>query len=277
MQPTLSYIEDLARAAGAILRAGYEKEHEVNYKGVIDLVTEVDHQSEAFLLGEVQKDFSDHHIFSEESGVIQGDVQHIWYIDPLDGTVNYAHNIPIFCVSIAYASTFRQAQDSSSLGTGTSNSLSANLKLGAVYDPMRDEMFTAERGMGAYLNGRRLGASATTELQQSLLVTGFPYNAWDTPQDNFANFIKFGKLSRGVRRLGSAALDLAYVGAGRFDAFWELALNPWDVAAGGLICEEAGALVTTVENGDDYISSPQSILASAPGIHARMLEVLHET
>ena len=269
MQPTLSYIEDLARTAGAILRAGYEKEHEVNYKGVIDLVTEVDHQSEAFLLGEVQKDFSDHHIFSEESGVIQGDVQHIWYIDPLDGTVNYAHNIPIFCVSLAYAST--------ELSPGASSSISANLKLGAIYDPMRDEMFTAERGKGAYLNGRRLSVSATTELQQSLLVTGFPYNAWDTPQDNFANFVKFGKLSRGVRRLGSAALDLAYVGAGRFDGFWELALNPWDVAAGGLICEEAGASVTTVENGDDYISAPQSILAAAPGIHARMLEVLHET
>jgi myo-inositol-1(or 4)-monophosphatase len=266
MQPTLSYLEDLARAAGAILRAGYEQEHEINYKGVIDLVTEVDHRSEAFLLGEVQKDFSDHHIFSEESGVIQGNDEHVWYIDPLDGTVNYAHNIPIFCVSIAYASR-----------TSAASSLSAHLKLGAVYDPMRDEMFTAERGKGAYLNGRRLNVSPTTELQQSLLVTGFPYNAWDTPQDNFANFMKFGKLSRGVRRLGSAALDLAYVGAGRFDGFWELALNPWDVAAGGLICEEAGALVTTVENGDDYISSPQSVLAAAPGIHARMIEVLNET
>jgi myo-inositol-1(or 4)-monophosphatase len=266
MQPTLSYLENIAREAGAILRAGYEMEHEVNYKGVIDLVTEVDHRSEAFLLGEVQKDFPDHHIFSEERGVIQGNDEHIWYIDPLDGTVNYAHNIPIFCVSIAYASR-----------TGTLSSLSANLKLGAIYDPMRDEMFTAERDQGAYLNGRRLSVSETTELQRSLLVTGFPYNAWDTPQDNFANFVKFGKLSRGVRRLGSAALDLAYVGAGRFDGFWELALNPWDVAAGGLICEEAGASVTNVENGDDYISAPQSILASAPGIHARMLEVLHET
>jgi myo-inositol-1(or 4)-monophosphatase len=266
MQPTLSYLEDLARAAGAILRAGYQQEHEINYKGVIDLVTEVDHRSEAFLLGEVQKDFSDHHIFSEESGIIQGNDEHVWYIDPLDGTVNYAHNIPIFCVSIAYASR-----------TNASSSLSAHLKLGAVYDPMRDEMFTAERGKGAYLNGRRLNVSPTTELQQSLLVTGFPYNAWDTPQDNFANFSKFGKLSRGVRRLGSAALDLAYVGAGRFDGFWELELNPWDVAAGGLICEEAGASVTTVENGDDYISSPQSVLAAAPGIHARMIEVLNET
>lgn len=266
MGPTLSYIENLAREAGAILRSGYEKEHEVKYKGVIDLVTEVDRQSEAFLLGRIQKDFPDHHIFSEESGVIQGNDEHIWYIDPLDGTVNYAHDIPMFSVSIAYA--MRQSR---------STSRSSSLILGAVYDPMRDEMFTAERGQGAYLNGRRLSASTTTELQQSLLATGFPYNAWDTPQDNFDNFIKFGKLSRGVRRLGSAALDLVYVGAGRFDGFWELALNAWDVAAGGLICEEAGASVSNVEGGDDYISPPQSVLASAPGIHARMLEVLHET
>ena len=206
MQPTLSYIENLARQAGAILRAGYSQEHEVSYKGVIDLVTEIDHQSEAFLLGEVQKDFPDHHIFSEESGVIQGDIEHIWYIDPLDGTVNYAHNIPIFSVSIAYA-------------------YKGVLTLGAVYDPMRDEMFLAEREKGATLNGKSIYVSSTAELQKSLLVTGFPYDAWNTEQDNFANFIKFGKLSQGVRRLGSAALDLCYVASGRFDGFWELASN----------------------------------------------------
>ena len=257
MQPTLAYVEHLACESGAILRAGYDKEHEVNYKGVIDLVTEVDHQSEAYLLGEVRRDFPEHHIFSEESGVIQGSDQHIWYIDPLDGTVNYAHQVPIFCVSIAYASHGKTT-------------------LGVVYDPLRDEMFTAERGKGAYLNGQRLQASAATELQKSLLVTGFPYDAWDTKQDNFANFIKFGKLTQGVRRLGSAALDLSYVGAGRFDGFWELALKPWDVAAGGLVCEEAGALVTNVEGGADYISPPQSVLATAPGIHARMLEELRK-
>jgi myo-inositol-1(or 4)-monophosphatase len=255
MQPTLTYIENIARQAGAILHAGYNKDHQVNYKGVIDLVTEVDHQSEAYLLGEVQRDFPDHHIFSEESGVIKGDDEHIWYIDPLDGTVNYAHHIPIFCVSIAYASH----------GMTT---------LGAVYDPMRDEMFTAERGQGAYLNGRRIHVSSTTELQKSLLVTGFPYDAWNTRQDNFANFIKFGKLTQGVRRFGSAALDLSYVGAGRFDGFWELALKPWDVAAGGLVCEEAGARVTNVDGGEDYISPPQSVLATTPGIHARMLDEL---
>jgi len=256
MQPSLSYVENLARQAGDILRAGYDTEHQVGYKGVIDLVTEVDHQSEAFLLGEVQREFPDHHIFSEESGIIQGSDEHVWYIDPLDGTVNYAHHIPIFCVSIAYA-------------------LHGVLTLGAVYEPMRDEMFLAERGKGAFLNGRALRVSSVTELQRSLLVTGFPYNAWDTPQDNFDNFVRFGKLSQGVRRLGSAALDLCYVAAGRFEGFWEMALNPWDVAAGGLIAEEAGARVTNITGGADYLSSPLSVLACTPGIHARMLEELN--
>ena len=256
MQPTLSYVENLARQAGAILRAGYNTEHQVGYKGVIDLVTEVDHQSEKFLLGEIQKDFPGHHIFSEETGIIQGNDEDVWYVDPLDGTVNYAHHIPIFCVSIGYAAH------------GT-------VKLGAVYDPMRDEMFLAERGNGAFLNGQPLRVSSVAELQRSLLVTGFPYNAWNTPQDNFANFVKFGKLSQGVRRLGSAAIDLCYVAAGRFEGFWEMALNPWDVAAGGLIAEEAGARVTNVNGEPDYISPPQSVVASTPGIHTRMLEELN--
>lgn len=266
MQPTLSYLENLARQSGEILRAGYDTEHQVGYKGVIDLVTEVDHQSEEFLLGEVRRDFPEHHIFSEESGIIHGNDENVWYIDPLDGTVNYAHHIPIFCVSIAYASR-----------VDASSPLSANLSLGAVYDPMRDEMFLAERGKGAYLNGRPLRVSSVTDLQRSLLVTGFPYNAWDTPQDNFANFVKFGRISQGVRRLGSAALDLCYVAAGRFDGFWEMALNAWDVAAGALIAEEAGARVTSVNGEADYISPPQSVIASAPGIHARMLEELRKS
>ena len=257
MGPTLSYLENLARQAGAIQRAGYDTEHQVGYKGIIDLVTEVDHQSEAFLLGEVRRDFPEHHIFSEESGIIQGNVGHIWYIDPIDGTVNYAHHVPIFCVSIGYASN-------------------GVLTFGAVYDPMRDEMFLAERGQGAHLNGRPLRASSVTELQRSLLATGFPYDAWDTPRDNFANFIKFGKLSQGVRRLGSAALDLCYVAAGRFDGFWEIALNAWDVAAGGLIAEEAGARVTNVRGDPDYVSPPQSVIACASGIHARMVEELND-
>lgn len=262
--PTLSYLELLARQAGKILRAGYQQDHQVDYKGVIDLVTEIDYQSEEFLLGEIKKDFPDHHILAEESGGTRGDGPQ-WYIDPLDGTVNYAHNIPIFCVSIAYASN----------GT-TSTSLSAGLSLAAIYEPMRDEMFTAARGKGAHLNGRPLQVSDATELQKSLLVTGFPYDAWDSEFDNFANFVKFAKMSQSVRRLGSAALDLAYVAAARFDGFWEMALQPWDVAAGGLICKEAGARVTNVYGEPDFISPPQSILATTPGIHARMLEELEQ-
>lgn len=257
MQPALSYLENLARQAGAILHAGYAREHQVDYKGVIDLVTEVDHQSEAYLLGEIQRDFPNHHIFSEETGIIEGDDENTWYIDPLDGTVNYAHHVPIFSVSIAYASHGR-------------------LKFGAVYDPLRDEMFSAERGRGASLNGTRLQVSSATELRRSLLVTGFPYDTWDTPQDNFGNFVRFGKLTQGVRRLGSAAIDLSYVAAGRFDGFWELSLKPWDVAAGGLICEEAGARVTNIMGMENYLAAPLSILAASPGIHALMLEELRK-
>ncbi len=255
MAPTLSELERLARQAGAILRAGYNKEHQINYQGVIDLVTEIDRQSEDFLLGEIRGKYPDHHIFAEESGIIQGNDEHIWFIDPIDGTVNYAHQIPVFCVSIAYA-----AQGS--------------LMLGVVYDPMRDEMFTAERGKGAHLNGKPIHVSAAAELQRSLLATGFPYDAWNTRQDNFANFVHFAKMSQGVRRLGSAALDLCYVAAGRFDGFWEMALKPWDMAAGGLIAEEAGAVMTNVNGDRDYLKPPQSAIAANPAIHTLMLREL---
>ena len=156
MKPTLSDIERLAREAGDILREGYNKEHQVSYKGVIDLVTEIDHASESFLIKEIQAHFPDSHILAEESGETKGDSEGIWYIDPLDGTVNYSHHIPVFCVSIAYA-----------LNGSTSTSLSTGVKLGAVYDPLRDEMFSAERGKGASLNGKPIKASNTTEQQKS--------------------------------------------------------------------------------------------------------------
>lgn len=256
MKPTLSDLEKLARGAGAILRDGYNKEHQVVYKGVIDLVTETDHASEAFLINEIQKNFPDSHILAEESGETKGTNEGIWYIDPLDGTVNYAHHIPAFCVSIAYASK-------------------GIVTLAAVYDPLRDEMFTAERGKGAFLNGKSIHASNVTELQKSLLVTGFPYDTWNTEKDNFKNFEKLAKMTQGVRRLGSAALDGCYVAAGRFDGFWELTLKPWDIAAAGLVAEEAGARVTAIDGKPDYISTPQSILAAAPGIYEKLLEQLN--
>lgn len=253
--PTLEFIEKLARQAGHILRDGYDHEHTVGHKGVIDLVTEVDHQSEAYLLEEVHTRFPQHAILAEESGSLQGSADHQWYIDPLDGTVNYAHGIPIFCVSIAFA-------------------WRGQLQLAVIYDPMRDECFSAELNKGASLNGKPIKASSASRLVDSLLVTGFPYDTWNTNRDNFNNFVHFGKLTQGVRRLGSAALDLCYVAAGRFDGYWELSLKAWDVAAGGLIAREAGALVTDIHGGPDFISDPQSILASAQALHPLMLAEL---
>lgn len=248
MKPTLSDLKRLARGAGAILRNGYNTEHTVHYKGTIDPVTEADHASEAFLLGEIKSAFPGGHILAEESGSIQGSNEDIWYIDPLDGTVNYAHHIPIFCVSIAFAANGR-------------------LTLAAIYDPMRDELFTAEYGKGAFLNGKPIHVSNTTELQRSLLVTGFPYDTWNTELDNFKYFERLAKKTQGVRRLGSAALDACYVAAGRFDGFWEYKLKPWDVAAGGLIACEAGAIVTAIDGREDFLASPLSILATTPGIY----------
>ncbi|MBE7432706.1 MAG: inositol monophosphatase [Anaerolineales bacterium] len=252
MKPTLSDLEKLALEAGAILRDGYNKEHTVHYKGTIDLVTEADHASEAFLLREIKAKFPGGHILAEESGNIQGTNEDIWYIDPLDGTVNYAHHIPIFCVSIGY-------------------STNGQMTLGVVYDPMRDELFAAERGKGAFLNGKRIQVSGVTELEKSLLVTGFPYDTWDTELDNFKYFERLAKKTQGVRRLGSAALDACYVAAGRFDGFWEFKLKPWDVAAGGLIAMEAGAKVTAIDGREDFLSAPLSILASAPGIYEAVM------
>lgn len=254
-RPTNADLEELARKAGEILRDGFNKEHQIAYKGVIDPVTEMDRASEDYLLSEIRRRWPGSAILTEESGSIRGGGAGHWYIDPLDGTVNYAHGIPIYSVSLAYA------EDS-------------KMRLGVVYDPMRDELFRAERGRGAQLNGEIIHVSDAANLGRSLLVTGFPYEAWDTDQDNFANFVRLGKLSQGVRRLGSAALDACYVAAGRFDGFWELSLKPWDVAAGGLIAEEAGARVTNVHNQADYLSAPQSIVAAAPGIHEQILDSL---
>ncbi len=255
MTPNLAELESLARRAGEILRAGYEREHEVKYKSEIDLVTEVDHQSEAFLIGEIQRLHPEHQIISEEIGLVPGSESHQWYLDPLDGTVNFAHGIPFFCVSIAYS---RQGF----------------VELGAVYDPMRDEMFTAERGQAAWCNGRRLQVSDVTEMRRSLLATGFPYDSWSTPRNNLEYFGRFARMTQGVRRLGSAALDLCYVAAGRLEGYWELFISSWDVAAGGLIAEQAGARVTRLDGGPEYLQPPCSMIAAPPAIHAHMLEVL---
>lgn len=261
MQPTLTDLEELARGAGQILRAGYGKKMQVDYKDVINPVTEVDRRSEAFLLAGIRNKFPGHHIVAEESGVITGEAQfkgQNWYIDPLDGTVNYAHGMPVFSVSVAYAEN-------------------GAVQLGVVYDPMMDECFSAERGRGVWCNGQALRASVTPDLDHSLLVTGFPYDIRTTPHHNLDNYARLAMLTQGVRRIGSAAIDLCYVAAGRFDGYWELQLSPWDVAAGGLIAQEAGAIVTHCDGSADYIGPPASILAANPQIYPAMLRILRGT
>ena len=253
-QPLLADLQQLALCAGEILLEGYEREHQLDYKGEIDLVTEIDHRSEEFLVREVRRKFPGHQILAEESGGVDGG-QYQWYIDPLDGTVNYAHGVPFFCVSIAFA-------------------IAGVLTLAAVFDPMRNELFTAERGVGAWLNGRPLTARPQKELLRSLLVTGFPYDIRETTHNNLDHFGRFAKISQGVRRLGSAALDLCYVATGRFDGYWELSLKPWDLAAGALIALEAGVSVTSIEGNAEFMSPPYSVLAATSAIHSKMLATL---
>jgi len=263
MKPKIIDLEELARQAGEILRAGFGERpgfnhnHRVDYKGVINPVTEMDRQSEAFLLEEIRRRFPAHSATSEESAGLIGDDKHKWYIDPLDGTVNFAHGVPIFSVSLAYASE-------------------GEIQIGVVYDPIRDECFSAESGKGAWLNGEVIKVSSTNDLDSSLLVTGFPYDIRTNPENHLKLFAYFSLHSQGVRRLGSAALDLCYVATGRFDGFWEAHLYPWDVAAGGLIAREAGAVVTNMQGEMDFMSPPQSILAANPSVHSLMLKSILE-
>jgi myo-inositol-1(or 4)-monophosphatase len=257
MPPTLTELITLARQAGEILRTSFGQQLHVDHKGVIDLVSEADHRSEEFLLSYIHQHFPADRIVAEESGVLAGTDDHAWYIDPLDGTVNYVHGLPIYSVSIAYAE-------------------SGELRLGVVYDPMRDECFSAEVGQGAWLNGQPIHPSRTPDLDQAMLVTGFPYDIRTNPDNNLDHYAYFALHSQGVRRLGSAALDLCYVAGGRFDGFWELRLNPWDVAAGGLIARQAGAKVTNIAGGSDFMTSPHSVLAANPLIHFLMLGELRQ-
>ena len=256
MMPELNDLEHLARGAGEILRARFGQQLHITHKSTIDLVTDADHRSEAYLLGEIRHRFPGHKIVAEESGESAGADGQVWYIDPLDGTVNYAHGLPIFSVSIGFAAE-------------------GKMRLGVVYDPMRDECFSAQAGEGAWLNGEPLCVSQASGLDQGLLVTGFPYDIRTNPENNLNHYARFALRSQGVRRLGSAALDLCYVAAGRFDGYWEIRMNAWDIAAGGLIAEQAGARVTNLAGGEDYISPPQSILAANPHVHAQMLAVLN--
>ena len=250
--PKKSDLITLAYRAGEILRDGYGKNHTVKHKGIIDLVTEIDKASEAFLIKEIQTSYPGHKIIAEENGEISGQNDHCWYIDPLDGTVNFAHNIPFFAVSIAYEEN-------------------GKVKLGVIYDPMRDECFSAEAGQGAFLNDKIIQTSETNQLIDSLLVTGFPYIMTEPKNNNLDHFAHMSLITQGVRRLGSAALDLCYVGAGRLDGFWEIGLSSWDIAAGSLIVEEAGGVITRLDGNKNILVPPCQIIAANPMIHDKLL------
>ena len=250
----LNFATNTAREAGRILAERFGRVH-INYKqNDIDLVTEADLAAEAYILEQIRTHHPRHAILAEESGVTEtAGAEYRWIIDPLDGTTNYAHGYPCFCVSIGLEHK-------------------GELVVGAVYDPTRDEMFAAEKGAGATLNGRRMRVSETEELKRALVCTGFPYNVRERP-DFMREWRNLTLHAHGVRRDGSAALDLAYVAAGRFDAFWEDGLNPWDMAAGALLVTEAGGRVTNYANGPLDIYQPP-IVASNGLIHDSMLQVL---
>lgn len=249
----------IARRAGEVLRQGWGTVQNVGYKGDIDLVTEWDQASEKLIIAALRQAFPDHFIYAEEGGE-SGPAQSgwAWLVDPLDGTTNYAHGFPIFAVSLA--ALYR-----------------GRTEVGVVYDPLREECFTARRGAGAALNGSPIHVSTTNSLRDSLLATGFPYDVWTSPENNLVHFANFVLRAQGVRRPGAATLDLAYVACGRLDGFWELKLHAWDVAAGALLVEEAGGRVTDAQGRPDLNLSQAlipSIVASNGRIHDEMLAVL---
>lgn len=252
----LNFAIETVRAAGQILLDKYGRKINISKKGDINLVTEADLASEKLIVERIKSHYPRHSILAEESGeavVSGGDGNWKWIIDPLDGTTNFAHGYPCFCVTIALE-------------------YEGEIVLGVTYDPTRDELFAAEKGSGASLNGKKIRVSDTEKLSEALIVTGFPYDF--ARREDFARHItEFLLKSRGVRRDGSAAIDMAYVACGRFDGFWEEGLNPWDVAAGKLLIEEAGGRVSYYDDSPFSIYKPP-ILANNGLIHGEMLEVL---
>jgi len=266
-----------ALAAGAVMRQNYPKPHLITMKGAIDPVTETDFQCQKIILAMLRQAFPDHGFLAEEKGE-EGIVEHPpaaasdhahpglpweadplrptcrWIIDPLDGTVNFAHGFPMFCVSIALE-------------------VDGVLEYGVIYDPLRDELFEARRGAGASLNGRPIRVSRTDRLERALIATGFPYDIRERVPETLARLGRMLANTQGVRRAGSAALDLCYVACGRVDGFYEENLKPWDTAAGLVIVTEAGGKITTFDDRDYDIDSP-NILASNGVLHDKIIDII---
>lgn len=252
MQEFRQFAEEVARKAGAILRDHQGRIRSIEYKGDIDLVTEVDRMSEALIRAAIAERYPDHDILGEEEGLKSSSSPYRWIVDPVDGTTNYAHGFPYYCVSIALAHE-------------------GEIVAGAVYHPVWDELYSAAKGEGATLNGNPIRVSQVAVLKQALLSTGFPYDVIQTGS-NYRHFKAMLDHSQGVRRAGSAALDLCQVACGRYEAFWEPGLSAWDVAAGALIVQEAGGTVTDYR-GNPFDPYAREILASNTHLHAAIQAV----
>jgi len=251
---SLTVAIEVATAAGKMLREELGRARQISFKGATNLVTEMDRRAERLIMERLREAFPHHGILAEESGARTGTVPYRWIIDPLDGTTNYAHGFPVFAVGIALEAE-------------------GEIILAVAYDPNLEELFVAERGKGALLNGKPIRVSETTGLDQSLLATGFPYTIRESGVTNLPEFAALSLKAQAVRRLGSAILDGAYVAAGRLDGYWELALGPWDMAPTALLVAEAGGTVTTVRGGVFHLDGP-GILATNGKIHQALLEAL---
>jgi myo-inositol-1(or 4)-monophosphatase len=252
----LAVATEAALRAGRIQKERYGRGVAVEYKGEIDLVTEVDRDCELAILEAIRSRYPDHDIVTEETDLARTGSRHVWFVDPLDGTVNFAHSYPFFCASVALA-------------------VDGEVVAGAEFDPVRDELFSAEKGAGAHLNGRRLRVSEASRLIESLVITGFPYDLHERLEERLRPFNRVMGLARAVRRDGSAALDLCYVAAGRADGFWESILKPWDMHAGRLIVEEAGGKATRLD-GTPLGLGPDGVVATNGRIQDALVEALRE-
>lgn len=255
MHPTLNIaVKAARRAAGIINRASMDLDQvEVRTKQPNEFVTEVDRTAEASIIETIREAYPDHAILAEESGAL-GESEHQWIIDPLDGTTNFIHGFPQYAVSIAYAQA-------------------GVVQHGVVYDPTRNELFTASRGRGAFLNDRRIRVSRRIRLNDSLVGTGFPYRAFEHADAYMKMFRELTEKTAGLRRPGAASLDLAYVACGRFDAFFEIGLAPWDFAAAALMVQEAGGLVSDFAGDANYVSTG-NIVAGTPKVFAQLIQII---
>ena len=254
----LETAREAAMAGGEILDKGFRrlKKDQIRLKGAGDFVTELDHRSEEEVIRRIRQTFPEHAVLAEESGTGEGESRYCWFIDPLDGTTNYVHGVPVYSVSIAV-------------------SRDDEMVAGVVFDPSHREMFWAVKGEGAYLNGLQIQVSQKEYLRDGFLASGFPWRSKQYLEMYLDSFRVLFSESAGVRRMGSAAIDLAYTACGRFDGFWEMKLKPWDIAAGALIVREAGGLVSDFK-GEQKFMITGNLLAANPNLYPKMLKVVKE-